>query len=307
MALPRIWLLNFDADDELARRASTLGHTPRAAVLRRFAPLVDRIGLVPDGDVVVEEWNAAWKPPEGTFEARAFCPTPRALRALERLGARVPPAPPLDVLRRVNHRAFNAELGACLPLARYVRNRDELLDALAAGKGPWVLKRPFGFAGRGRQRLRSSELDASVEPFVRVSFETGEGLQVEPWVERTLDVGLHGFLARSGTATIGLPTRQKVDDAGAWIESVQLESGSLTRDEESMLLAEGERVAGALRDAGYFGPFGIDGFRWQSAGGGARFDPRCEINARYSMGWAVGMAGRRRDLDPQLSDGNEVG
>jgi hypothetical protein len=306
MALPRIWLLNFDADDELARRASALGHTPSAAVLRRFAPLAHRIGLVPRGDVIVEEWNAAWRAPAGAFEGRAFCPTPRAMRTLARAGARLPPAPPLDVLRRVNHRAFCAELGQCLPHARYARSRDELLEALAAGTGPWVLKRPFGFAGRGRQRLRSSALDASVEPFVRASFEAGEGLQVEPWVERTLDVGLHGFVAQSGAITMGAPTRQAVDENGAWTESMPLASGMLTDDEEALLLGEGDRVARALFEAGYFGPFGIDAFRWVDAGG-ARFDPRCDVNARYSMGWAVGMAERRPDLEPQLSDGPEVG
>jgi hypothetical protein len=27
-------------------------------------------------------------------------------------------------------------------------------------------------------------------------------------------------------------------------------------------------------------------------------DARCEINARYSMGWAIGMGEMRPDLDP---------
>jgi hypothetical protein len=51
-----------------------------------------------------------------------------------------------------------------------------------------------------------------------------------------------------------------------------------------------------LRDHGYFGPFGIDGFRWRWAGRtGLR--PRCEINARYTIGWAIGMGDRRPDFD----------
>src|SRR5262245_16289830 len=150
MALPRIWVLNFDADEELAK---PVGYTPSAAVLLRFRPLADRIGLAAPGDVVLEEWNTSSEPPTGAFEGRAFCPTPRALRALARAGAILPEAPSIDILRRVNHRAFCAELGACLPGARFVRNRDELVATLSAEKGPWVMKRPFGFAGRGRQKL----------------------------------------------------------------------------------------------------------------------------------------------------------
>ena len=47
---------------------------------------------------------------------------------------------------------------------------------------------------------------------------------------------------------------------------------------------------------GYFGPFGIDGFRYRDTDGHLRFNPRSEINARYSMGWAVGMRDKRPDL-----------
>jgi hypothetical protein len=42
-------------------------------------------------------------------------------------------------------------------------------------------------------------------------------------------------------------------------------------------------VAEVLRDAGYFGPFGIDAYRWRD-GATQYFNPRSEINARYSMG-----------------------
>jgi hypothetical protein len=99
---------------------------------------------------------------------------------------------------------------------------------------------------------------------------------------------------------MGEPTVQTVDDAGAWIETTFLARGVLTTPEESLLRDEGRRVARALFEAGYFGPFGIDGFRWEDRAGAARFNPRSEINARYSMGWAVGMGSRRPDLEPRL-------
>jgi len=295
MAVQRLWLLNFDADEELAR---PVGYTPAAAVLARFASLATRlVGLVPPGDEVIEEWNEKTELPSGAFEGRSFCPTPRALRVLRCAGATLPDAPSLDILRRVNHRAFCAELGSFLPGARYVRNRHELEATLASRVGPWVLKRAFGFAGRGRQRLRSNELDASAEPFVRGPIDSGEGLEVEPWVDRVLDVGLHGYVSRTGGITMGNPTRQDVDDAGAWIETTTLVSGALESAEQQALRNEGERTAEALVRAGYFGPFGIDAFRWRDEQGRLRFNPRSEINARYGMGWAIGMGDRRPDLE----------
>ncbi len=297
MAGRRIWLLNFDADEELARPD---GYAPSTAVLARFRGLGARLGgLVPAADVVIDPQHVTSLPP-GECEGRAFCPTPRALRILAQAGAVLPAAPSIDILRRVNHRAFSAGLGPCLPGARYVRKREDLLAALATAEGPWVLKRAFGFAGRGRQRLRSNELDASVEPFVRASLESGEGLEVEPWVNRSLDVGVHGFVAQTGAITMGEPTRQDVDASGAWIRSVPAQRGVLDAVEEAALRSEGERVARMLFAAGYFGPFGIDAYRWKDERGELQFNSRSEINARYSMGWAVGMGDRRPDLEPRL-------
>jgi hypothetical protein len=299
MAVQRIWILNFDADDELAH---PVGYTPAASVLTRFASLSTRLsGLVPPDDDVIPVSSNERRPTKARREGRAFCPTPRALRELDRAGAILPEAPPLDVLRRVNHRAFCADIGQFLPGARYVRSRDELLETLAAATGPWVMKRAFGFAGRGRQRLRSNHLDASVEPFVRVALESGEGLEVEPWVRRVIDVGLHGFISRAGTVTMGDPTRQDTDDTGAWVRSAPLVGGVLTPAEEDAFSEAGESAGDALARAGYFGPFGIDGFRWKDEHGTIRFNPRSEINARYSMGWAVGMGTRRPDLEVSAS------
>jgi hypothetical protein len=292
-------LLNFDADEELARPA---GYVPARAVLARFEALAARAeGLVPLGDRLLPEWNAGpgesvlGKGP-GLLEGRAFCPTPRALRALTGAGARLPEAPSFEVLRRVNHRAFCAELGQTLPAAHFIRSFDELEATLATRSGAWLLKRPFGYAGRGQMRLREHRLDPSVLSFARTSLEAGEGLQVEPWVERLVDVGLHGFLSRGGSLAFGEPTRTVVDDRGAWIRSVRAEACDLTRKERAELFDEAEKAALALGRAGYFGPFGIDGFRWSDGNHGVRFNPRCEINARYSMGWAVGMGAHRPDL-----------
>jgi hypothetical protein len=332
----RAWVLNLDADDELA---SPRGYAPSAATLARLETFARRAhGLVPAGDAVVATAESAG--PRGSRRAAprslapgfgrhtdhpalqeagpgrhrsrtgttentpplglAWCPTPSAIRRLVAHGATPLPAPDLAILRRVNHRRFCAELGQTLPLARYVGTRAELDVALALAEPgtSWVLKRPFGFVGRGRRMVRAAGLTTADDAWVEASLRGGEGLQAEPWVQRSADFAVHGYVAPGGAVVLGVPTIQRCDARGAWQESARAGPGDLTGDERGALLAEAARVATALDSAGYFGPFGIDAFRWSDARGTVTLDPRCEINARYSMGWAIGMGEVRPDLDP---------
>ena len=296
MARARAWLLNFDAEDELDRGA---GHTSSRAVLARFAALAERVhALLGPGDVIVDPASTTPLPPR-TFSGRAWCPTPGARRLLTRASVTLPAAPELSVLRRVNHRRFCADLGQELPGARYVDTMDSVVDTVntPSHSGPWLLKRPFGFAGRGRRRVRAGALDPGDRAWIEASLASGEGLQIEPWVELAGDVGLHGFLAASGALTLGAPTLQRSDPTGAWLASFRAAPGDLHAAEERALFEATETTAAALRQAGYFGPFGVDAFRWIDVNGARRWNPRGEINARYSMGWAVGMGAARPDLD----------
>ena len=54
----------------------------------------------------------------------------------------------LEVLRRVNHRRLNHQLGQHLPGAGYVENEAELEALLASKEGWWLFKRALGYAGR---------------------------------------------------------------------------------------------------------------------------------------------------------------
>jgi hypothetical protein len=286
---PSAWVLNLDAEHEL--RTSD-AHTPSARTMQRMPDWLHALApLLGPGDVVLGEDDTLTEPRWG----RAWCPTAWALRRLVKAGATPVVAPDMTVLRRVNHRRFNAELGQTLPGARFVTTIEELA-AVIAGESPsgqWLLKRPFGFAGRGRRRVAHGLLDPSAATWVDASLRAGDGLQVEPWVERTADYALHGFLSQSGVLTVGEATRQTCDDAGAW-QGTALAADLEPREAESLLAAT-RRAAEALRGAGYFGPFGVDAYRWR-AGVTIQFNSRGEINARYSMGWATGMQRCRVDL-----------
>jgi hypothetical protein len=290
------WLLNLDADDELARPK---GYSLSSATSRRSSAQVERLkGLFGPGDLLVPD-----KAPRGScagHRGRAWCPTPRALRTLAHAGALVPPAPPLDVLRAVNHRRFNAALGQTLPGARFAFTEEEVTATLAqpSPTGTWLLKRPFGFAGRGRRKVnpdRPGDL-RHAQAWIEASLRAGEGLQVEPLVDRAADYGLHGFVRPDGRVVLGHPTRQECDKGGAWLGSARA-AADLHPDERDALHEEAHRAAAALHQAGYFGPFGIDAFRWRDASGHRRWNARVEINARYSMGWAIGMGDERPDLE----------
>jgi hypothetical protein len=277
---PRItWLLNLDADRELQdpRRY-------RAVALTSVRPdwrerMADLVGL---DDLVLPCDEAR----PGEHVVQCFCPTTRALEQLEALGFAPPAAPAMAVLRTVNDRAFCAQLGQCLPCSSFVRDMDALEQqlAIASPTGRYVIKRAFSFAGREQRRVHNGVLDASTRGFCERSFAGGEGVQIEPWVERLADFSRHGYLTRAGVLTIGITREQRCDEHGRFL-GVGLDAPNVLQAEADQLAQELQRVAAALTAAGYFGPFGIDGFRYRMSDGVIGFNPRCEINARFTMGY----------------------
>lgn len=274
------WVLNLDAEDELALGGRA--HTPSPAMVERIRSLLPRLSSLVGGDPVLFPAPLERGQREGPTIAHAWCPTRFALEVMHDAGITPAPHPPMDVLCRVNHRRFNASLGQTLPGALY---RDHV-DALPPGE--WLLKRPYGYAGRGRRKVTGDALSSADRAFIAASTD---GLQIEPWVERTLDCAIHGWLNADGTYDLGHPTLQRIDARGAWQSTER--THVLAHNEVAALHNEAHRSARALHAAGYFGPFNLDAFRWRDTDGVERFQPRSEINARFSMGWAIGMGDYR--------------
>lgn len=284
--MPRAaWVVNLDAEDELARPSTAT--PPRSLGLRVAAALPALVPLLGPDARVLDPY--ALTPGEAAgCVGHAWCPTPRALARLRRAGATVPEAPSLAVLQRVNHRRFAADLGQHLPGARWVDDLPTLEALLAAGEGPWLLKRPYGYNGRGRLRVRPGRLDDRERAWVAASFARGDGLQCEPEVPRVLDLAWHGRVAPDGTWQLGRPTTQRCDAFGQWAGTELLPPDALSPEHHARFRTSTERVAAALADAGYFGPFGVDGFLYRDTTGAVALQPLSEVNARYSMGWVVG-------------------
>lgn len=271
MAARIAWVLNLDADLELAVPAYTAKASVRDA-MRALAPIV-AANLLGEGDIVVDESSAAGS--VRGFVGRAFCPTPRAIAILERAGATIEAHPPVAVLRRVNSRSFSASLGQTLPDAELVTDEAAAFAKVAAG-GPWRIKRLFGMSGKNQRvtGVASEEIDRG---FIRAGIAEG-GVQIEPDVGVEEEYATHAMLDPGGAVLIHGVTRQRCDARGAWIAS---EAFSGTPDVRARLEEEALRVGEALAGAGYFGPFGVDAFSYD----GGRLNPRSEINARYTMGF----------------------
>ena len=294
----RLWVFNLDAELELARESSSPYETP-LPVRRALATVVPHARrLMAAGDLCLDPDPSAppgaltdalgepREPPPQAPLGAAWCPTPSALRRLARAGARLLPSPPLEVLRRVTHRRFYLELGGGAPGARFVGGEAELSATLSAGDGPWLFKRPYGFAGRGQRRIGSAP-SADDRRWLGDGLRQG-GLLAEPWLELTLELSLHGLLEEQGRLALGHICVQQTDPHRAWLSTRRAQPGELEPAHVAALRERAEGVAAALSRAGYFGPFGIDAYLYRSPSGGVALNPLGELNARYTMGFPSG-------------------
>jgi hypothetical protein len=295
MAARRAWVLNLDADLELAA-GRPYEPSRRVASAMKVHAIQLAATLLAEGDVVVDETSVPLC--ARGRSGHAFCPTRRAIAILRRAGAEPEPHPPVDVLCRVNSRAFAASLGETLPGARFVTDQGVALAILRAPTplgGAWRVKHAFGMAGRNQRVVTPSQLDDRDVDFVTRGIR-GAGVQIEPNVAIDDEYAIHGLLDVEGTLTAGTLVRQRCDARGAWTSTDRLSEDGRAHAHVSQVMNEELRhVGAALHVAGYFGPFGIDAYAYRGEAGEPRFQRRSEINARYSMGFAVGF---REDAPP---------
>ncbi|HYH45864.1 MAG TPA: hypothetical protein VEG34_09265 [Thermoanaerobaculia bacterium] len=236
----------------------------------------------------------AWCETPGTAAVRAQLPVPAEPASLEGLLYEVLwrlPVPPPVLVAAVHDRAFHLalarQLGQSLPGARLVSSLDEL-EVAAAGIPAWVVKSRFSAAGRDRHVERGAGSDSAGLPPETRSRVAGlldrrGPLVFEPWLERTRDFGLAGLVVGGSLALISRH-RQLVDRNGRF-RGIELPLNTvdfprLPEDERNVL----QEVAHALAQAGFSGPFGIDGWRYRRPDGSRGSHLLGEINARLTFG-----------------------
>ncbi len=283
MAQRVAWILNLDAEEELATGDGYRASASLARILARHRPTAARALLAP-GDVLVEP---GVRLPAGDWLGRCWCPTPLARAQLRAAGAVPEPAPDVAVLRAANERALVLRLGQTLEGAAFLSDSVavcEHLDAAPAGTR-WLLKRNLGAAGRGQRVVSAGLWGAADESWLAGALGCG-GVQVEPLMSLDVEYVLHGWIPQRGPARLGETLVQETS-RGSWRRTRPAEAGELSSGDAQRILAEGERAAAALTAVGYFGPFGMDAYRYRERSGGRALNPSSEINARYTMGWAV--------------------
>ncbi len=294
MTRPRLaWVLNLDAEHELehGRTFTPLNHV-RVLVARESRRLIG--SLVAEHDVVLDESDrtSGARRADG-LPGLCWSPTPRALALLRSAGAVPLPTAGIEALRAVNARPFAAALRAehaPQSFEKYVIATLE--DALAQLSRPatlgWLVRRSFGAAGRGRRRIASGAPDAGEFAWLVASLRSGP-LVIEPWVEITREFTRSGWVTPAGEVSLSAPCLQAVSTSGAWTATERDEEHLTRRSEDEQLAAMFERAGRALAANGYFGPFGIDGYRHRTADGREALNPLSEINARFTMDWATAL------------------
>jgi len=299
MTAPRWILGNLDCEDDWARvRAGNSGRWPRTLpldVLQRASMYATLLRVYADeGDVL---WTPA---PVDPACLRAVPGLPRVTLAHgpdERppKGASVlawAVAPPADASRkalesaaRVNDRVFALRLaerfGVALAGSQVVDSVEALVATEVAG-GPWVAKAPHGAAGRNRVLGRGRHLEDNQRRALAGLLKDHGRLVLQPWVKRTLDFGLWLEPDEEGGWRRGV--NEQVIDARGRFRGVVVSREGPDLDAGAFLHTLGGLVRDHLDEAGYEGPFGIDGFEYEGVTGSLLLMPLCEINARRTFG-----------------------
>ena len=301
-----LWLLNLDADLEFAALRSGRPYRPSPqlpALVERA--LAQGLGLLRPGDRLLEpiaseeRGRGGGKDPiaTDTLVGRAFCPSPAARRRFEELGVQTEAWPDLAIVQAVNGRSFALAAGLGPSRARAWTDGLQLrawLSALRPGED-WLAKREHGVAGKGQRPLVSGSLSGPDLDWIDASLR-GCPLIVEPRRRLSAEFALHGWIGPDGGWFLGVPVRIEVRER-AFVGARNLGPEELEPHERDALRHAAERAAQELLRAGYFGPFGVDAYRWSDAGGSATFEPCSELNARYTLAWDLGMASRRNLLE----------
>ena len=176
----------------------------------------------------------------------------------------------------------------------------EVIAAIRArGHHRIVAKEALGLAGSNAIRLWEPELPDAHRRWMASSFEKGQTLIIEPWLEREIDFSMQlemtdqslklcGYTGlindRKGQfqANTAAPHfARQIPTAVTALFPAPMDIAVRLPDLYSQVFAALEVE---LRAAEFSGPIGIDAFVYRTSNGACRLKPVVEINPRYTMG-----------------------
>lgn len=185
------------------------------------------------------------------------------------------------------------------PLGLACRTMDEVGEALAATRGPWVFKAPFGVAGKGLRILRSERAREGHLARARRCLAQEGGLVVQPWIDRVFDfsaqygrglrllgyVRLHNDArGRFRACSLDRPLTRGADDDALEDALTRLFYGQERPVQRFFEETLPRRLRPHLDRLGYDGPLGVDAMVGRDPSGELRLYPLVEINPRHTMG-----------------------
>ena len=316
----RFFFPNLAFEDELVSRGRRLTPAARKAA-EDLSVLIGLLGepgdvvlppVIPDSQSLPEclqhvtfESVAQWVPSQGQHLVPwGWSPPARALAI--RTGQPEAQIPSEEAVATTNSRAFSApydhvafESGVALPFdnpahaerqfGKLVYDMPSLESAvhhtIRAGYSHWVAKPQISHAGRNRLRCAGMKINRQQQDWLNARFPAG--LYVEPWVERLDEASLQfDIFATDGSPTVTLVgvTGLKNDSRGQYAGSVIRGNDESTLLEWDVAIEHGMKVCQAAANAGYFGPLGIDAFRFQTPDGAVGTRLCNDVNARFTMG-----------------------
>ncbi len=210
--------------------------------------------------------------------------------------------PPLNSVRKVNSRDFADAVahrfGLGVPGTRFCRSLEDVEAAVQENETlfPVVIKPAFGGSGYGFRILQSRGQWEAEKTRIQ-QFAGGDGVVVEPWLTRRVDVSASTVVDRSGTQGTIQFQRQWVNRFGAYFGSYCDDEDAVIAPWCEQLSSAAQQITGAVAEVGYFGPVGIDAFVYEGADGVTKLSPAIEINARYTMGMLAQELRRRLSMN----------
>ena len=176
----------------------------------------------------------------------------------------------------------------------------EVIAAIRArGHHKIVMKEALGVAGSNAIRLWEPELIEAHRRWMINSFEKGQTLVIEPWLEREMDFSAQLEMTTDGLKLCGY-TGLYNDRKGQFLanSAAPNHARQIPTTVTSLFPAPADLVARLhglyakvfavleteLRAAEFSGPLGIDAFVYRTSQGDCRVKPVVEINPRYTMG-----------------------
>lgn len=160
-----------------------------------------------------------------------------------------------------------------------------------AGFRRWVAKPQISHAGRNRLLANGTELNAQQRGWLNKHLAQSGSVYLEPWVRPDEECGLQfeiippiRKLAATGDRIRLLGVSGLTNDAVGRYQGSLIRRDDLLTETWRLAVTHGFAVCEAAAAAGYFGPIGLDAFRFRLPNGSRALRLCNDVNARFTMG-----------------------